>query len=418
MKTTRSPASARSLHASAPLGGVEPGPDRFGSIVSSEERRLIVFTRLLALFVLLCLGFSWKLWISTRLYPLVPLLEIVPAFPYPLDYIFLTLFSGALLAVIIRPRSKTCVGSVLAAFILLFLQDQNRIWPSFYQFFFFFLLLLTYRRDADEGEAERILVGLRFIMAAVYFWGGFQKLNTHFFNEEFPWFLRPLTDLLPFEIPYLPALGVFAALFEVSFAIGLLTKRFRTFALCEALLMHLLIFFLIGPIRNNWNDSAWIWGQSMAVLVWALFYKAPPFEFKKMFAAPGFYSAPQALALLFIGVLPVFNNLNRWDSALSFNIYTGNVNHAQIGMHPDVAHRLPAELSAFVSRRDGWALLDLNAWTMHEFNANPYPERRIFKAVLDKICSHVPDRSVRLFLTEKSGWFFPKSTHRYGCGEM
>jgi hypothetical protein len=36
----------------------------------------------------------------------------------------------------------------------------------------------------------------------------------------------------------------------------------------------------------------------------------------------------------------------------------------------------------------------------------------------DTICSHVPDRSVRLFLTEKSGWFFPKSTHQYGCGEI
>jgi hypothetical protein len=110
--------------------------------------------------------------------------------------------------------------------------------------------------------------------------------------------------------------------------------------------------------------------------------------------------------------------VNRWDSALSFNVYTGNVSHGQIRMHPDVAPRLPAELSPFVTERDGWAVLDLNAWTLREFNANPYPEKRIFKAVLDTICSHVPDRSVRLFLTEKSGWFFPKSTHQYGCGEI
>lgn len=418
MKTKHRSKPASHLRPSPRLSGSESQPEGSASIFGSEEKRLILLIRLLAVFVLLCLGFSWKLWISSRLYPLVPLFGLIPAFPYPFDYLFLALFSGLLLALVIQPRSKMWVGLIVAAFTILFLQDQSRIWPSFYHFFFCFLLLLTYRRDADEEEAHRLLTGFRFILAAVYFWGGVQKLNTHFFTEEFPWFLRPLTDLLPFDIPYLPALGIFAALFEVLFAIGFLTKRFRAIALYEALLMHALIFFLIGPFRNDWNNSAWIWGQTMAAQAWLLFYKAPPFAFKKMFAAPRFYNLPQALAVLFIGILPLLNNVNRWDAALSFNVYTGNVSHGQIRMHPDVAPRLPAELSPFVTERDGWAVLDLNAWTLREFNANPYPEKRIFKAVLDTICSHMPDRSVRLFLTEKSGWFFPKSTHQYGCGEI
>jgi hypothetical protein len=384
----------------------------------SEEKRLTLFTRSLALFVLLCIGFSWKIWLSSRLYPLVPVFKFIPAFPYPFDYLFLALLSAVVLAIAVRPRSKIWVGSTLAAFLFLFLQDQSRIWPSFYEFFFLFLLLLTYRGDAGEDEANRILTGMRFILAAVYFWGGFQKLNIYFFNEEFPWFLRPLTNLLPFEIPYLPALGVLAAVFEVLFGIGLLTRRFRTFALCDAMLMHLLIFFCIGPLRNDWNNSAWIWSAATAVLAWVLFYKAPPFEFKKMFGVSRFYNIPQLLTLIFIGILPILNNVNRWDSALSFNIYTGNVNYAQIGMNPNVASRLPKELSAFVTERDGWAVLDINAWTIHEFNANPYPEKRIFKAVLNTICFHLPDRSVHLFLDEKSGWFIPRSTHFYRCGEM
>lgn len=137
-----------------------------------------------------------------------------------------------------------------------------------------------------------------------------------------------------------------------------------------------------------------------------------------MFGAPRLYNLPQALALLLIGILPVLNDVNRWESALSFNVYTGNVTHGQIRMHPEAAPRLPAELSPFVTEREGWAVLDLNAWTMHEFTANPYPEKRVFKAVLGTICSHLPDKSVHLFLTEKSGWFFPKSVHQYGCGEM
>lgn len=98
----------------------------------------------------------------------------------------------------------------------------------------------------------------------------------------------------------MPAVGIFASVFEVLFGLG-------TVALYEA----------------------------MAVQTWLLFYKAPPFEFKKMFGAPRLYNLPQALAVLFIGILPLLNNVNRWDSALSYNIYTGNVSHGQIRMHPD-----------------------------------------------------------------------------------
>ncbi|MBI3803085.1 MAG: hypothetical protein HY282_04915 [Nitrospirae bacterium] len=418
MKARRKPGLVLKGLRSSPRGGERSAPERPGSIFTSEQKRLTVSIRLLAVFVLLCLGFSWKLWVSTRLYPLVPLFKLIPAFPYPFDYLFLALFSALLLALVIWPRSKILVRLIVAAFTLFFLQDQSRLWPSFYEFFFLFLLLLTDRNDAGEDEARRILDGFRFIIAAIYFWGGVQKLNPHFFNEEFPWFVQPLTHLLPFDIPYLPALGVFAAVFEVLFGIGLLTKRFRVIALYDAILMHVLIFFCIGPIRNDWNDSAWIWGQTMAVLVWVLFYKAPPFSFKKMFDAPPLYNLPQAGALLFIGILPLFNNVNRWDSALSFNVYTGNVDYAQIRMQPEAARKLPAALSRFVTEREGEALLNLNAWTMHEFNANPYPEKRVFKAVLGTICSYVPDNSVYLLLHEKSGWFFPKRSHLYHCGEM
>jgi uncharacterized membrane protein YphA (DoxX/SURF4 family) len=325
------------------------------------------------------------------------------------------LFSAILLGVIVRPRSPWLLGSVVVALTILFLQDQSRAWPSFYEFFFLFLLLLTHRSDQGENSARRILAGMRFVVAAVYFWGGVQKLTPRFVHEEFPWFIQPLTDLLPFDLPYVPALGVFAALFEVLFGIGLLTNRFRRIALYEALLMHALILVCIGPLRGDWNNSAWIWGQTMAVQVWVLFYRAPAFDFRTMFSGPRLSNVPPALAVVFLGVLPVLNNVNRWDSALSYNIYTGNVSYGEIYLSPAAARGLPVELSAHVSERDGIARLDLNAWTMREFNANPYPERRIFKAVLGRICSLVPDGSAELVVHEKSGWFIPQATRRYDC---
>ena len=297
----------------------------FAASVESEEKRLALFSTLLAVSVLLCIAFSWKLWTSSRLYPLVPLFESVPRFPYPFDYLFLALFCAALVGVAVRPCSRILSALVVAGFAVLFLQDQNRIWPSFYEFFFLFLLLAGRRPGAGAEEAQRVLMGARFVMAAVYFWSGVQKLNTYFYHDTFPWFLQPLTERLPFDVAFMPQLAVVGAVMEALFGIGLLTKRFRTLALYEAMLMHALIFVLSGPLRDGWNDSAWIWSNCTAVLVWVLFHKAPAFEARKMLNAPvlgaqRLYGLPQALAVVFIGVLPLLNNFNLWDSALSFNI--------------------------------------------------------------------------------------------------
>lgn len=415
MNTSRRPESdlapptRRSGEASPPKGNV--------SFFESEEPRLVFFTRLLAISILLCLAFSSKLWISRPFYPLVPFWGIVPAFPHPMDEFFRAWLVAVLLAVAIRPRSKIWTALALVTFAILFLQDQNRLWPSFYQFFFLLLILVTIRHHAGKSDAPRLLAGIRFITAAIYFWSGVQKLNTHFFNEEFPSIVQPLTGLLPFEISFLPTVGIFAALFEVFIGIGLLTKRFRNIALYEAMLLHLVIFFCIGPFRDNWNNSAWMWGLAVAAQTWVLFFKAPAFDFKTMFGAPWFCNIPQALAVVLIGIVPVLNNVNRWDSALSFNVYTGNVNYAEIVMRPDVVDQLPEELVPFVSVYPNvhMAVLNLNAWTAKEFNANPYPEKRIFRAVLRAVCGYLPEGSAWLYFREKSSWFSPQAAERYDC---
>jgi hypothetical protein len=383
----------------------------------SEGARLDIVVRALAVAFLACLAVSWKLWISTRLYPLVPLAGVVPPFPFPLDFIVLVALVGLLVGVVVRPRARLPVALVVGLVAVLFAQDRSRLWPSFYEFFLLFLILLSRRRDGGEAEAARVLAGLRFVMAAVYVWGGVQKVTPHFFHEEFPWFIRPLTSLLPFEVPYLPVLGATAAVCEILFGIGLLTRRFRGVALGEALAMHALILVCIGPVRSDWNDAAWVWSLATAALVWLLFRKAPPFSFTTMFAAPPRWNVPQAAAVVLVGILPALDNLNRWDSALSFNVYTGNVNHAFVLMPPDAVAGLPAEVAPHVSVRGEWAVLDVTAWSMREFHGGAYPGKPVFRAVRDLVCRLLPSRTVRLVIVEKAGWGFPKSTHVEACGQ-
>lgn len=380
------------------------------TISMSEDERLTAMVRAVAVSAVLCIVCSWRLWLSNRLYPLVPMFGIVPPFPAVGDVLALAALLGSLGALVVWPRSKPLAAAVVGGFALFFTQDQCRLWPSFYEMFFCFLLLLGRRRCGGEQEASRTLMGMRFLVAAVYVWGGVQKLTPHFFREEFPWFIQPLTDLLPFPLPFPAAVGAAAAVFEILFGIGLLTRRFKTVALWEAIAMHAVILVCIGPLRGNWNDAAWIWSLTMAARAWLLFSTAPPFSLQTMFAAPGLRSLPQAVAVVCVGLLPLLNNLNRWDSALSFNVYTGNVGTATVLMDPAAVVRLPAEVARHVTLEGEWAVLDVNVWAMHEFNAGAYPETRVFRRLFAQVCAWIEDPSARLVVVEKATWFAPKST--------
>jgi hypothetical protein len=385
--------------------------------MAGPEQRLAALTRLVAGSMLFCMAFSGSLWISTRSYPLTPAFGIVPPFPWPLDAAVVALLVGLLLAVIVRPQAWPPVAAVIVLLALLFAQDQSRLWPSFYTFFLLFLLALGHDPRGGESEADRTLTGMRFAVAAIYFWGGVHKLTPHFFSEEFPWFLEPLTNLLPIPSAWIPPLGVAAAIFEMAFAIGLLTRRFRRFALWEALVMHAVVFICIGPIRGHWNDSAWAWSLTMAAIVGLLFHAAAPFDARLVLAGPPARRLPQAAVAMLIGIMPAVNGLNRWDSALSFNVYTGNTSTAYVVMLPEVVDRLPAAVATHVARGENWAVLDFNTWAMGDFNAGVYPERRVFRRLFSQVCGWLPPGTATLIIVEKASWLAPKATESHACGE-
>ncbi|MGB8853111.1 MAG: hypothetical protein WCC69_06050 [Pirellulales bacterium] len=384
--------------------------------MDSPEQRLATVVRVVAAGMLFCIAFSGSLWLSTRLYPLTPAFGLAPPFPWPLDALAAAVLVGLLCVVLIQPLAWPPVAAVVIVLVGLFAQDQSRLWPSFYTFFLLFVLAAGHDRSGGPNAAERTLTGMRFAVAAIYFWGGVHKLTPHFFTEEFPWFIEPFTAVLPIPAGWIPGLGVAAAVFEVAFAIGLLTRRFRRFALWEALAMHAVIFVCIGPIRGHWNDSAWAWSLTMAAVAWVLFHAAPSFDVAPMLAGPMKRFAPQAAVAALVGIMPLLNGVNRWDSALSFNVYSGNQSTAVVVLRPDAFTSLPPAVAAHVTRGDVSAVLDLNAWSLGEFNAGVYPERRVFSRLFAQICDWVGPNAAQLIFVEKATWFTAKATTIQACG--
>ncbi|MCA9260528.1 MAG: hypothetical protein KDA61_15050 [Planctomycetales bacterium] len=333
----------------------------------------------------------------------------VPSFPQPWDAVALALLFALLAGVAIWPGRRAFAAGACGAFIALFLQDQNRLWPSYYQFCVMLAVLATWDSRNLHGDARRVLTALQLIVAAIYFWAGVHKLNGHFFTEEFPWFMKPVFSWLSFTPSRLSLWAAAAAALEALVGVGLVTRRFRAVSLAAATAMHALIFVCIGPLRDHWNNGSWLWGQTVFLQLCTLYYGAAPVNWRALLVSINRRNELLGLACVaLIGATPFFNGLNCWDSALSFNVYSGNKDYGEIHMLPGMQKHLPPALRKFVKVRSDREVLDTYAWALDEFHANPYPETRILKALMARVGEYLPPRSACLFVRRKASWLAPK----------
>src|SRR2546421_907284 len=160
---------------------------RRGDLSKTQERQVALLVRLTAAAMGCSFLLSWKLWLSSRLFPLAPVGNCLPEIPYPIDYIwFLSLL--ALLAVISflpRPRKLVLIFVCLAA--LLSLWDQTRWQPWFYQYLFMLAAVGLLAWKENEAASNRAaLDACRLIVVSIYLWSGVEKVNVTFVRKTWP----------------------------------------------------------------------------------------------------------------------------------------------------------------------------------------------------------------------------------------
>jgi hypothetical protein len=320
-----------------------------------------------------------RLFLATRTYPRVPVLDGWPPLSAPFD----ALVVGALLVVLCgvalasRPRWWAAGAAVLA--LILAADDQSRWQPWFYQYGFM-LAALAVARDTDDtlGAWRAVLVGL-------YLWSGIQKLNATFMTNIFPWLVEPLTGVLPVGLQRLLLSGwMVVPVMEIVVAVGLLVPRLRNAAVVVAIAIHVVVLGLLGPFAHAANVAVWPWNAAMAALVALLFWNGgvPAAHI----LVPRRLGA-QAAALAFFGILPALSFFGRWDAYLSGALYSGNVKVAALSVTDSVIARLPDVARRHVTRnRAGANVLDVWEWSMDELAVPSYPEDRVFRAVALNVC--------------------------------
>ncbi len=342
---------------------------------------------------------SLPLWLGSRLFPPLPIAPWFPSLSAPWDAVSCAIVLGALVLAAWFPRigiSVFLVGSLFLALI-----DQCRLQPWFYMYWVMLLLTL-----ADEASA---LTACRFALSAVYVWGGIQKLTPDFFNLVAPWFVKPAAEWLPVSAITLLKWSIYTAPFvEIFIGIGLWFQRTRKVAVIATIVVHLVALVFLGPLGHQHNWIIWPWNLVMPALVLILFPRGALGQVWLTLRRPAWSFTVVALFWL----LPILSYFGKWDSYLSFSLYTGHLTKADIFISASLREKLPPVLHEFIvptpapfnEQLQGPYVVLVELWADKILGTPPLPEARNYRNAARYLASFATDpNELRLVLIPRVG---------------
>ncbi len=367
---------------------------------------------------LIGLALSPRLWIGPRSFPPTPILAGLPAWPPALSHV---LFGGLFvlgLSAIALPRPRWSIGAFLLIIAAFCAFDQTRWQPWIFLYVVMLTTLLLFSWNSQDEAGRRYALNVaRLIIATTYVFSGLQKINSNFFDYEFPWIVSPITNVAPVLKSPLYFLGMAVPFIQVAFGIGLLTRRYRRAALAVAVSMHVFILAMFGPFGLDWNNTVWPWTAVMAVFDIILFATKEDFDFRDIFMPAG--KPYHVLFLALLVVAPLLSFFNLWDSYLSAALYSGNLTEGQIYASDAGAAALPGALRHwFVHTSTNTNVLNIQRWAVEELNAMPYPETRIYKRIAKDLCHQAGEPSQIVLIVREQRMFRSAPETGYRCGDL
>jgi hypothetical protein len=168
---------------------------------------------------------------------------------------------------------------------------------------------------------------------------------------------------------------------ESAVALGLCVPRVRPLALAGAIVLHLLLLVILGPLGL---------GHKPGVLIWNLFFIVQNLV---LFAAAGDRCAnnadraggrPARLSLargavLAAVVLPLLEPSGWFDIWPSWGLYAPRAERVSLLIARRAARRLPESVRNYLAESDGggqWVELRIDRWSLSALDAPIYPQNR------------------------------------------
>ncbi len=363
----------------------------------SLTRKKILITRIICLCWLVAKYISWKLWLSDRIFPVVPPFDFLFV-PQAIHRAFFIISLLCIAALLIFPSKRILLISVIVIELLSCSLDQNR-WQSWeYQYIFIILALLINRKN------ERVaLNSIAFIFISVYFFSGLSKMNVAFSQ----YLQHQLVSLGIFKVKssysynlLLYHLGYLLGLIEMLLGIGLAFKRTMKTGAVLLICMHVDILIFLGPFSINYNAIIWPWNVVMILCIYLLFINRSAVVLSKRSLTIGF----NKIFILFFGLLPFLNFFGYWDYFLSSSLYSYKPPQMYICIRDTVNTK---ELIPFYTKKENTFMCDSNSallsvwsWSMQEMNVPAYPEIRVYKKLKNQLLLSYPNMHATFIVYE------------------
>jgi hypothetical protein len=327
---------------------------------------------------------SWRLWITERLFPVVPVASWLPTIRFPFDVIWFILLLPLLFLVALKAQPRNAILVFVVTAVTLSLWDQMRWQPWFYQEIVMLAAISSCWRGR-RSDPTNALNACRLIVVFTYLWSGLQKCNAAFVRETWPDFMADWFPQLPDAIKMFPPwLALIVPLVEVVIAFGLITTPYRNLAVWLAVTTHSVVLLLL--ISSAENMVVWPWNAAMSLWVVILFGKAGHVSALEILVPKDLV---RGLLLLLFGVLPLLSFCGLWDSYLSSALYSGNTEQAVILISPADLSWFPG-LTPYIWQKTKPFFLDINRWSYGELNVPVYPEPRVFRQLAKSVCVSAP----------------------------
>ena len=342
------------------------------SQTQKHSPRLLLMTRLMALCWIVTKLLCYRLWLSDRLFPLVPIDDSLLNIPSIVHTVLFIAILVSLAALFLFPSKKWIGIIIIIVEIASCLLDQNRWQPWEYQFTFMMAAYIFLNAE------RRIITCWQIIFIGIYFFSGVNKLNHGFILQI--WSARIMNQMLGITLHniWLYRLGWLLPLFEILGAIALLFNHTRKAGVIMLCGMHLFILIMIDPVRNHFKPVIGPWNVLMCYLLIALFYK-DRFHYRDILHKHFF----TAVIILCWWILPWLHFFGLWDSYLSSSLYSGKTQYLYICTSNIKTKRLLKDNFIHTTHDQPCdTMISVFDWSMRELNTSPTGELRVFKKII------------------------------------
>ncbi len=293
---------------------------------------------------------------------------------------------------------------VLVAGGVLGLLDQHRWQPWFYQL----LLYAAVFRLSAPSRTARLLVWLT---VSIYLYSALGKFDTQFLHTVGQQFWQALmhlfgvsqgTDRPSAERPIAVIALLPAA--EMLLTVGLAWRTTRRAAGVLAMIFHVGLMLLLGPLGLNHSAGVVLWNLQFAGQALCLFVLANGSQTRQL---PTRESGPTrtawrdrfATAIVGLAILlPVGERWGHWDHWLSWALYAPHSSRTEVWIASTAVDSLPGSLQQAIAaeqtQRAGqhpalWLRVPIERWSLEQTGTPVYPQARFQLGVARALAERV-----------------------------